>query len=81
MLPYVSIIIPTYNRSFLLSKTINSFLNINYPSNKYEIIISDNNSDDNTKFIVYGLKKKTNSLNIYLLENKVFIMLEIVQAR
>jgi glycosyltransferase involved in cell wall biosynthesis len=59
MLPYISIIIPTYNRSFLLSKTINSFLDINYPKNKYEIIISNNNSDDDTKFIINKFKKKS----------------------
>lgn len=58
MLPFVSIIIPTFNRAKLLKKTIHTFLNVNYPKNKYEIIISDNNSKDNTKYIVEKLKKK-----------------------
>jgi len=57
MFPYVSIIIPTYNRSVLLKQTLNSFLNINYPKNRYEIIVSDNNSSDNTKYTVTKFKK------------------------
>ena len=69
MTPYISIIIPTYNRSFLLSKTINSFLNINYPKNKYEIIISDNNSNDDTRFVINKLKKK-NKLIKYIFVKK-----------
>ena len=69
MPPYISIIIPTYNRSFLLSKTINSFLNINYPKNKYEIIVSNNNSNDDTRFVINKLKKK-NKLIKYIFVKK-----------
>jgi glycosyltransferase involved in cell wall biosynthesis len=70
MLPYFSIIIPTFNRSFLLSKTINSFLSINYPKNKYEIIVSDNNSVDDTKFIVNKFKKKNKLIKYIFVKNK-----------
>lgn len=70
MLPYISIIIPTYNRSFLLSKTINSFLDINYPRNKYEIIISDNNSDDNTKLIVNKFRKKNKLIKYIFIKHQ-----------
>ena len=70
MLPYVSIIIPTYNRSALLKQTINSFLNINYPKNKYEIIISDNNSKDGTKNIVSKYKKKFSSVKYIFIKEQ-----------
>jgi len=50
--PYISIIIPTYNRSKLLGITIESFIKQRYPKDKYEIIVADNNSSDNTKDIV-----------------------------
>lgn len=49
---FVSIIIPTYNRSNLLAKTIESFLEIDYPKQLLEIIISDNNSSDDTREVV-----------------------------
>jgi len=50
-----SIIIPTYNRGYYIEKTINSFIELNYPKDKYEIIIVDNNSTDNTKTIINNL--------------------------
>tara|TARA_B100000579_G_scaffold297673_1_gene247719 strand:- start:18178 stop:19167 length:990 start_codon:yes stop_codon:yes gene_type:complete len=49
---YLSIIIPTYNRSKDLLRAISSFCNQKNFDYKYEIIVSDNNSSDNTKEIV-----------------------------
>jgi glycosyltransferase involved in cell wall biosynthesis len=46
---FVSIIIPTYNRANLLSLTLDSFLAQDYPQDRYEIIVADNNSTDNTR--------------------------------
>ena len=47
--PYISIIIPTYNRAHLLSQTVDSFLAQEYPQDRFEIILSNNNSSDNTQ--------------------------------
>jgi len=44
----VSLVIPTFNRVESLEKTINSLVNQDYPSERYEIIIVDNNSHDST---------------------------------
>jgi len=46
--PFISIIIPTYNRAHLLPLTLDSFLVQSYPNNCYEIIVADNNSLDDT---------------------------------
>jgi len=46
--PSVSLIIPTFNRVEFLEKTINSLVDQDYPSERYEIIIVDNNSHDAT---------------------------------
>lgn len=48
-LPFVSVIIPTYNRAHLLPLTLDSFLAQDYPHDRYEIIIVDNNSTDSTR--------------------------------
>ncbi|MDP1552539.1 MAG: glycosyltransferase family 2 protein [Methanobacteriaceae archaeon] len=52
----VSIIIPTFNRSQLLSKAIESALDQDYEN--LEVVISDNNSDDNTQQVVDKYLKK-----------------------
>jgi len=47
--PYVSVIIPTYNRATLLPITLDSFLAQDYPRDRYEIIVANNNCSDDTK--------------------------------
>jgi len=54
----ISIIIPTYNRAELLSKCINSLIKQDYPKNKYEIIVVDDGSSDNTKELAENFIKK-----------------------
>lgn len=46
---FISIIIPTYNRANLLTLTLDSFLAQDYPQDRYEIIVADNNSTDTTR--------------------------------
>jgi abequosyltransferase len=56
----LSICIPTYNRCEVLDNTLNSlFSNPEFDSNKIEVIISDNNSNDSTEVTVgkYPLAK------------------------
>ncbi|MCL4440143.1 MAG: mycofactocin biosynthesis glycosyltransferase MftF [Firmicutes bacterium] len=43
-LPWVSIIIPTYNRPQMLDKCIESLIALDYPREKYEIIVVDDAS-------------------------------------
>ena len=49
---FISVIIPTYNRSEMLGITIDSFIVQHYPKDQYEIIISNNNSTDNTAEVI-----------------------------
>jgi glycosyltransferase involved in cell wall biosynthesis len=48
----LSIILPTYNRAEVLKDTLNSLSSIHFKEHLLEIIVVDNNSTDNTKFIV-----------------------------
>ena len=48
--PSISIIIPTYNRANLISRSIQSVLNQTYTD--FEVIIVDDGSTDNTKEVV-----------------------------
>ncbi|HVD62034.1 MAG TPA: glycosyltransferase [Gemmatimonadaceae bacterium] len=47
--PFVSIIIPTYNRASRLRPTVESLAAQNYPSERFEIILVDNSSTDETQ--------------------------------
>jgi len=54
----VSVIIPTRNREWIVSKCIEHILNQDYP--QYEVIVIDDGSQDNTK---EGLKRYSNNRN------------------
>ncbi|MDQ3022538.1 MAG: glycosyltransferase family 2 protein [Bacteroidota bacterium] len=64
----VSIIIPTYNRSKFLGTTLESCINQTYPKEFFEIIVSDNNSTDNTKEVVELWQKRSDVPIKYILE-------------
>jgi glucosyl-dolichyl phosphate glucuronosyltransferase len=49
---YLSIIIPTRNRSTLLKKVLDSLVAQTYPQTNFEVIVIDNGSTDNTREIV-----------------------------
>ncbi len=66
----VSIIIPTYNRSGILGKTLESCVNQTYPKEFFEIIVADNNSSDATKAVVEEWQKKSPVRIRYLLESR-----------
>ena len=57
-----SIVIPTYNRRDLLERCLSSLLNQDYPRNKYEIIVVDDCSKDNTKELVKKLQLKNKNI-------------------
>lgn len=48
--PFVSIIVPTYNRANLIERSINSLLNQSYSN--FEIIVVDDGSSDNTQEVI-----------------------------
>ena len=64
MLPFVSLIIPTLNEEEYLEQTILSLLSNDYPSNKFELLIVDGLSKDNTVAIAQGLAKKFSNIRL-----------------
>ena len=51
-LPFASVIVPVYNGESMIAECIESLLSQDYPKDKYEIIVVDNNSNDHTPDIV-----------------------------
>ncbi len=56
----VSVIIPTYNRSNMLEKALLSLDKLDYPKDKYEAIVVNDGSTDNTENVVKQTAKKVN---------------------
>ncbi len=52
--PFVSIIIPVYNRAGEISDCLESLAHLNYPHSRREIIVVDDASEDNTAEVVQG---------------------------
>src|ERR1700675_1618753 len=57
--PFVSIIVPTYNRANSLGLTLESLINQSYKKHNYEIIVVDNNSTDDTRKLIEEWQKKS----------------------
>tara|TARA_Y100000034_G_C6906173_1_gene420569 strand:- start:3464 stop:4474 length:1011 start_codon:yes stop_codon:yes gene_type:complete len=67
----VSIIVPTYNRSNRLEKALLSLNKLDYPKEKYEVIVVNDGSKDNTEEIVKLVSKSIDYKLKYLYqENK-----------
>ncbi|MEK6910295.1 MAG: glycosyltransferase family 2 protein [Nanoarchaeota archaeon] len=63
-----SIVIPTYNESRDIADCLNAISMQDYPRDKFEVIIVDNYSQDNTLNIVKTFSKK---INLKILMNKI----------
>ncbi|WP_053076168.1 glycosyltransferase [Marinobacter psychrophilus] len=55
-LDFISVIVPAHNEEKYLSQCLTSLINQDYPSDKYEIILVNNNSTDGTKKIAENFK-------------------------
>lgn len=67
-LPSVSIIIPCYNEESTIEKTLKSALASDYPKDKFEILVVNNNSKDNTLKIAE--KYESNIVKVYTEKNQ-----------
>ena len=68
--PFVSVVFPNFNGGHFVIKVIESILNLNYPTQRIEIIIVDNGSSDNSletiknKCISYVVSKKVKLIEL-----------------
>jgi len=63
--PFVSILVPAYNEELVIENTINSLLSSDY--SKYEIIVIDDGSQDNTSRVVaynFGADKRVQLITV-----------------
>ncbi|WMW23240.1 glycosyltransferase family A protein [Methanolobus mangrovi] len=55
----VSIIVPTFNRKDSLKKTLQSLINQKYPHDKYEIIVCDDGSTDDSADMIHDISTRS----------------------
>lgn len=65
--PIVSILVPAHNEAKVIGKTVESLLLLNYPKDKMELIVINDNSSDNSKDILEDIKNKYNNYNFTII--------------
>jgi len=68
---FISAIIPVYNDPEGIKTTLESLISQNYPRDRFEIIVVDNNSPDNTRDIVGDFIKRYPKSVSLLVEDKI----------
>ncbi len=56
--PFVSVLIPAHNEAKVIENTVTSIINFDYDPDKYEIIVVNDNSSDNSAEILANLKAR-----------------------
>jgi poly-beta-1,6-N-acetyl-D-glucosamine synthase len=68
--PFFTTIVPAFNEQASIEKTLISLINLDYPSEKMEIIVVNDGSTDNTKKIVENFIENNPLRNITLINQK-----------
>lgn len=64
--PMVTIVVPVYNRAEDIRSCLDSLFALEYPSDRYEIVVVDDNSSDSTVDVInnYGVRLLANQVNM-----------------
>ena len=55
--PFVSVVVVSYNSNKHIKECLDSLLDLDYPKNRYEILVVDGGSNDGTVNVVKEYKK------------------------
>lgn len=62
--PFVSILVPAHNEQKVIKNTVVALLNLDYPPDKYEIIVVNDNSSDGTRDILAEIQNLNPGRNL-----------------
>lgn len=65
--PFISIMVPAHNEATVIKKCVKSLLNLDYPNDKYEVIIINDNSTDNSLEILSKLQIENKDRNLIII--------------
>lgn len=64
-MPFVSIVVPTYNRGPILYNTLLSLRHQTYPQSRYQVIVVDDGSSDATRELLQSSAKMDNLIPVF----------------
>ena len=66
-LPFVSIMVPAHNEGIVISKTVESLLALDYPHDRYEIIVINDNSSDQSSELLGKIQDRYPDRNLIVI--------------
>ncbi len=66
-IPFVSIMVPAHNEGKVIVRTVESLLALDYPRDRYEIIVINDNSSDNSSELLGALAGKHPGRNLIII--------------
>lgn len=65
--PMVSIMVPAHNEGKVIVQTVRALLSFQYPKDRYEVIVINDNSSDNSAALLQDLKEFMNADNLTII--------------
>ncbi|KAI7278328.1 hypothetical protein KC345_g6024 [Hortaea werneckii] len=65
--PMVTIMVPAHNEGVVISKTVESLLALDYPHDRYEIIVINDNSSDNSSELLGDIQRRNPQRNLIII--------------
>ncbi|MEK3790638.1 glycosyltransferase [Paenibacillus sp. FSL R7-0204] len=65
--PMVTIMVPAHNEGVVISKTVESLLALDYPHDRYEIIVINDNSSDNSAELLAAIRERNPLRNLIII--------------
>lgn len=65
--PFVSIMVPAHNEGIVIVRTVEALLNFNYPKDRYEVIVINDNSSDNSAELLAKLGNEFPNRNFHVI--------------
>lgn len=65
--PMVTIMVPAHNEGLVISQTVESLLALDYPHDRYEIIVINDNSSDNSAELLGEIRRRNPQRNLIII--------------
>lgn len=71
--PLVTIMVPAHNEGVVIVKTVESLLRFDYPQDRYEIIVINDNSSDNSAELLAAIQTKNPTRQLHIINTDAVV--------